>query len=238
MKIPLLLFLTILLTALSPASGQDGVKKRVPLMVSHLSEDNKAILRRKDAPRHYFITKVFCFKKKCRAYIGWRKKQHGQRFKGYKDGGKIPRSPNSKPVGIPPLKKDSAIVQPVDPIVYVDTIVMTRQVFVLDEVLFEVNSAHFNTLFTYRLDSLVELLNDYPKVRAAISGHTDNTGKESHNLKLSKDRAQAVAVYLMKNNIEEDRISFVGWGSSKPIAENGTEEGKRKNRRVEILISE
>jgi outer membrane protein OmpA-like peptidoglycan-associated protein len=239
MKIPLMLFLIIItFIAFNPASGQDGVKKRVPIMVSHLSEDNKAILRRKEAPRHYFLTKIFCFKKKCRAYIGWRKRQRAQRFKGYKDGGKISRPLKPKPVSAPPVRKDTVIVQPVDPIVHVDTIAMAKQVFVLDEVLFEVNSAHFNERFIYRLDSLVKLLEDHPKVSAAISGHTDNTGKESHNLKLSKDRAQAVAIYLTKNNIEKDRISFEGWGSSKPIAGNGTEEGRRKNRRVEILISE
>jgi hypothetical protein len=74
--------------------------------------------------------------------------------------------------------------------------------------------------------------------QASVSGHTDDTGREPNNLKLSKDLAQSVAVYLLKNSIEENRISFKGWGSSMPVAGNGTEEGRRKNRRVEILISE
>jgi outer membrane protein OmpA-like peptidoglycan-associated protein len=219
--------------------AQDGVKKKIPLMVSHLSEENKAILRRKEAPNHFFLTKVFCFNKKCRSYIGWRKRQTGQRFKGYKDGGKIPRTTKPKPVNVPAVNKDTVITQPVaPPIIAEKTIPMKEQIFVLDEVLFSVNSTQLNLQFSFRLDSLVTLLQEHPTVRAAISGHTDNTGKESHNLKLSRGRAEAVAAYLIRNDIDEHRISFEGLGSSKPIATNTTPEGRSKNRRVEILLSD
>jgi outer membrane protein OmpA-like peptidoglycan-associated protein len=239
MKTPFLILLIVFLSAFTPAIGQDGVKKRIPLMVSHLSEENQALLLRKDAPQHFFLTKIICFNKKCRAYIGWRKRQRSHRFKGYKDGGKVPRTPKTKPVISPVIRKDTVVIQPAAPIVQADTVATIKeQVFVLDEVLFAINSATLNSGFTYRLDSLVKLLEAHPKVQAAISGHTDNTGRESHNLKLSHDRAAAVAAYLVKNNISADRVSFEGLGSSKPISTNNTEEGRRKNRRVEILLSE
>jgi outer membrane protein OmpA-like peptidoglycan-associated protein len=233
--IPVFLMLIVIQGRL--AFGQDAVKKRMPLFVSHLSEENKAILRRKGAPKHFFLTKLICFKAKCRGFIGWRKNQRGHRFKGYKDGGKVPRKPANKPV----IEKDTVVIAeniatpPQNDIASANA--KQEQRFVLDEVLFEVNSAHLNEHFTYRLDSLVEILMVDERLVAKISGHTDNTGNESRNSKLSLARASAVADYLVKNNISQQRISFEGLGSSRPIASNQTGEGRRKNRRVEIILS-
>ena len=70
-----------------------------------------------------------------------------------------------------------------------------------------------------------------------ILGHTDNTGTETQNLKLSESRASAIANYLTSHGIEESRVSFKGCGSSKPAAANNTEEGRRQNRRVEFVIT-
>jgi outer membrane protein OmpA-like peptidoglycan-associated protein len=236
MKI-LLCFLSISIISQAPlVLGQDAVKKRMPLLVSHLSEENKAILRRKDAPKHFFLTKVICFNIKCRGVIGWSKNQKRHRFKGYRDGGKVSRKPAAKPL----VKKDTMVIAkviaaPLPP----DTLQsVADQRFILDEVLFEVNSAQLNEHFTYRLDSLIKLLSSHERLYVKISGHTDNTGNESKNLKLSKARASSVASYLIKSNIAEQRISFEGLGSSKPIDSNETEEGRRKNRRVEIVLSE
>ena len=92
--------------------------------------------------------------------------------------------------------------------------------------------------FIFRLDSLAQLLAVHESLMAEISGHTDNTGDASYNLKLSYDRAAAVADYLIRNNISRDRISYLGLGSTRPVADNTTEEGRQKNRRVEILLSE
>jgi OOP family OmpA-OmpF porin len=70
-----------------------------------------------------------------------------------------------------------------------------------------------------------------------VSGHTDSTGSDGHNQKLSEDRAQAVADYLMnKGAIAKSRISVVGYGKHRPVASNSTEEGRQQNRRVEIDI--
>lgn len=236
MKSLLFIVLIVVLTQIR-SSAQDALKKRTPIMVSHLSANNKAILRRKGAPKHSFISMVFCFKKKCRAYIGWRKKQRGKRFKGYKDGGKVPRSPLIKPQTAP-VREDTLTTEPVLAQVVTEDVSPTKeQIFILDEVLFEINSTRLNTGFTFRLDSLVELLETHPHVKMSITGHTDNTGNELHNLKLSTNRAKAVARYLINSGIDQNRVSFQGLGSKKPIASNDTIEGRRKNRRVEILLS-
>jgi outer membrane protein OmpA-like peptidoglycan-associated protein len=70
-----------------------------------------------------------------------------------------------------------------------------------------------------------------------IIGNTDNTGNEEKNRILSEARAKAVAEYLTSKNIDKSRIKYTGYGSSKPIASNDTEEGKQQNRRVEFIIS-
>ena len=69
-----------------------------------------------------------------------------------------------------------------------------------------------------------------------ISGHTDNTGSDEINNKLSLERANAVKDYLLKGGIDTVRIRTKGYGKSKPKADNATEEGRQINRRVEIEI--
>lgn len=240
MKSNLLILLVVVLPALcNVAEGQEGANRRKPLMVSHLSAEDKALLRRPAAPTHNVFSKVMCFKVPCRKYIGWRRKQRGMRFKGFKDGGRVPR-PVESPViqNDPIILPDTAIVKLAPPQPAAVTTVIQERIFVLDEVLFELNSARFNEAFIFRLDSLVQLLKEHRNLKADISGHTDNTGDASYNLILSRDRAAAVATYLINNNISRDRISHKGLGSTKPIADNNTNEGRRKNRRVEILLSD
>lgn len=86
------------------------------------------------------------------------------------------------------------------------------------------------------LDELAKLLTTNPEYKLKLSGHTDNRGKESFNQLLSKNRAGAVKVYLMKKGIESTRIIVEAFGSKKPIASNKTPQGKAKNRRVEMKV--
>lgn len=88
------------------------------------------------------------------------------------------------------------------------------------------------------LERLVKILKENSTIKIKLLGHTDNIGSRGDNLKLSKDRANSVKEFLIKNGITEDRIVTQGFGFSKPIATNKTEEGRAKNRRVEFNILE
>jgi outer membrane protein OmpA-like peptidoglycan-associated protein len=86
------------------------------------------------------------------------------------------------------------------------------------------------------LNQVVLVLNDYPKMRVSIEGHTDNVGGESSNLKLSQRRAEAVRDYIVAKGVSPARLQAVGYGPTKPIASNKTPKGKAKNRRTEFRI--
>ena len=78
-------------------------------------------------------------------------------------------------------------------------------------------------------------MNDYPEVSIRITGHTCWLGTTEHNLDLSQRRAKAVADYLMSQGIDRDRLIVAAEGESQPIDTNLTEEGRRSNRRVEVV---
>jgi OOP family OmpA-OmpF porin len=88
------------------------------------------------------------------------------------------------------------------------------------------------------LDRIVVMMNENPEMRIKITGHTDSIGGTSYNLNLSKQRAKAVMDYLISKDIAKKRLSYKGYGKSKPIASNDTEEGREQNRRVEFIIEE
>ena len=83
---------------------------------------------------------------------------------------------------------------------------------------------------------MVLLLNENPSLKIEISGHTDNVGKPADNLLLSMNRAKAVVSYLVSKNIVAQRVSSKGYGETKPVADNKTEEGRALNRRTEMKV--
>jgi outer membrane protein OmpA-like peptidoglycan-associated protein len=85
------------------------------------------------------------------------------------------------------------------------------------------------------MDQLVTMLKNNPELKVAIEGHTDNVGTAASNKTLSEARAQAVMKALVANGIGAARLTAKGWGQEKTIADNATEEGRAKNRRVEIV---
>lgn len=107
---------------------------------------------------------------------------------------------------------------------------------VLKNVFFDVNKFELKPESQVELDRLVQLLNDNPTLKIEISGHTDNVGKPADNLALSNNRAKAVVSYLVSKNIAVTRLTSKGYGETKPIADNKTEEGRAKNRRTEVKI--
>jgi outer membrane protein OmpA-like peptidoglycan-associated protein len=88
------------------------------------------------------------------------------------------------------------------------------------------------------LDRLVAILERCPEARVEIGGHTDSDGSESFNLSLSTARANAVLDYLVAAGVLRERLDAVGYGETRPIASNSTEEGKAENRRIELTVLE
>jgi outer membrane protein OmpA-like peptidoglycan-associated protein len=82
---------------------------------------------------------------------------------------------------------------------------------------------------------IAALLNGHADLKLSIEGHTDNVGTPAANKTLSEQRAQAVMAAVLKGGVAASRVSAVGWGQEKPIADNRSEEGRAKNRRVEIV---
>jgi len=87
------------------------------------------------------------------------------------------------------------------------------------------------------LDDIAQLLKENPGFTLTIEGHTDNVGNDQANKLLSGKRAEAVKVYLQGKNIEPSRISAVGYGETRPVKSNDTEEGRKANRRVELKLN-
>lgn len=107
----------------------------------------------------------------------------------------------------------------------------------LKNIFFEINKSELLPKSFFELDKLVQYLTTSSNTTIKISGHTDNTGNEDQNKILSEARAKSVAEYLIAKGIEKRRISFIGYGGTKPIATNDTDNGKQQNRRVEFVIN-
>ncbi|MEK7275323.1 MAG: OmpA family protein, partial [Candidatus Desantisbacteria bacterium] len=106
----------------------------------------------------------------------------------------------------------------------------------LSSVNFEFNSDTIKPALYPELDKMVVSLKENPLMQGIIEGHTDNIGSDEYNLDLSKRRAESVKDYLVQKGIPETRLTIIGYGKSKPIVSNETEDSRYKNRRVEILI--
>ncbi len=107
---------------------------------------------------------------------------------------------------------------------------------VLRNVFFESGSAQLKPESKTELERLKQLLNEQPKLKIQINGHTDNVGPEADNLRLSEQRAKSVYDYLIQNGIAADRLRFKGFGEIKPVADNETPEGRQQNRRTEFVV--
>jgi outer membrane protein OmpA-like peptidoglycan-associated protein len=107
---------------------------------------------------------------------------------------------------------------------------------VLKNVFFDTDKSDLKPESQVELDKLFILLQQNRQMQVEICGHTDNVGGEEHNLVLSENRAKAVFNYLVSKGIRADRMRYAGYGYSKPIAPNNTEEGRALNRRTEFTI--
>jgi outer membrane protein OmpA-like peptidoglycan-associated protein len=233
--------------------GRENGNPPVPLFVSHLPKANRFILRRKGAPAHNIFNKIICFEPKCRRVIGWQSRQKGMSLEELKK--KIRKNAKQgayKSYELKPPPRDTPIPTPVSPTDTTvatarpllrdtpqETIAMLRDSLIIlneNQLLFEVNQHELKGDHQTALDSVAALLLRYPGLTAEISGHTDNTGGDVHNARLSTLRAEAVADYLVEQGIATGRLRFIGQGSTQPMADNKTDAGRRRNRRVEIRV--
>lgn len=102
---------------------------------------------------------------------------------------------------------------------------------------FETNSAVVKNTFDEQIQKVSDFLMAYPGTTAEIEGHTDNVGSDQYNLKLSKKRAESVMQHLINKGIDPSRMKAVGYGQTRPVADNSTKEGRDRNRRVVAVIS-
>ncbi len=102
------------------------------------------------------------------------------------------------------------------------------------QVAFEPGSVSLTEQSKTSLAQLVQLLRAYPQYRIRVAGHTDNTGRPEVNLRISKQRAQAVANYLLQRSVGRDQVIAQGYGATRPIASNEAAAGRARNRRIEI----
>ena len=105
---------------------------------------------------------------------------------------------------------------------------------IASKIFFETASDKLKIASLVQLDELSEILKRYPEANLTIEGHTDEVGKDDYNMTLSQKRTESVKNYLMGKGIFESRLAAIGYGETKPIADNNTSAGRAKNRRVEL----
>lgn len=116
------------------------------------------------------------------------------------------------------------------------TALETGNSITLRNILFETAKADLKSDSFESLNKLADMMSNNKEIKILISGHTDNVGNAAYNLELSAKRVKSVAAYLQSKGIDSSRLKSQGFGSTKPIADNKTEEGKQMNRRVEVTI--
>ena len=117
------------------------------------------------------------------------------------------------------------------------TIIQKNDIYILEDIYFELNESTLLPESYTELDNLLIMLISNPEYKIQILGHTDNTGNEDFNLRLSNARAKTVAEYFISKGIDKSKVSSTGYGSEFPIRNNNSEVGRKLNRRVEFKIN-
>jgi outer membrane protein OmpA-like peptidoglycan-associated protein len=112
---------------------------------------------------------------------------------------------------------------------------LNRDGFIALYINFDTDKADIRPDSRPTVDEIAALLKQNPALKVSIEGHTDNTGTPAHNKTLSEQRASAVVAAIARQGVAASRMSAVGWGQEKPLADNRTEAGRAKNRRVELV---
>lgn len=106
----------------------------------------------------------------------------------------------------------------------------------LSDVLFDVNRATLRSGAEQNVRRIADILRQYPSNQISVEGHTDATGSDAYNQRLSEDRAASVRAALVSGGVEPGRVTSRGFGKAQPVATNATAEGRQRNRRVEVVV--
>lgn len=109
--------------------------------------------------------------------------------------------------------------------------------FSFDRIEFDTDSARLRPSSQEQLRNIHEILKAYPQVNLKIGGYTDNVGDDAHNLKLSGERATNTMNEIVKLGPAAGRLAAEGYGEKHPVADNATEEGRQRNRRIDLLVT-
>lgn len=143
--------------------------------------------------------------------------------------------PDGTSLNAPTLGVETRLVKYLDD----GTVVVTDdQWFDFDRLLFDTGQATLKPESQEQLNNVAAILKAYPKAKARIGGYTDSTGDAASNLTLSEARANSVMAELSKLGVDPSRLEARGYGEEHPVADNATEEGRQKNRRISLHITE
>ena len=155
--------------------------------------------------------------------------------------------PDNDADGIPDVK-DKCPNQPEDfdgdqdddgcPDLYKSIVIKEDKIELKQKIFFAFNKAKIKAQSFAMLEEVAMALKDHPKIKVRIEGHTDSKGRDRYNLKLSDKRAKSVRMFLLERGVAADRMVAIGYGETKPIADNSDEEGREMNRRVEFFITD
>jgi outer membrane protein OmpA-like peptidoglycan-associated protein len=142
--------------------------------------------------------------------------------------------PNGIELNIPELGVENKLISFID-----DTKrpVDDKTWFSFDRLTFETGKATLKPESQEQLKNISEILKAYPKVTLKIGGYTDNTGDPQVNLKLSQQRADTVMADIVRLGVNASRLKAEGYGKEHPVADNSTEEGRAKNRRIDMRVT-
>jgi OOP family OmpA-OmpF porin len=154
----------------------------------------------------------------------------------YRFGGATAAIAKGVPESSPPPAESAPAAEPA--LVVVPVVAPEQQYCTILDIEFEINQDQIQREEREKLSVVGIFMRKYPQTTAVIEGHTDDVGSAADNLKLSQDRAQSVVSYLMANfDIAPARLQAVGYGDTRPRADNKTELGKRLNRRIDAVIA-
>ncbi|MCB0805102.1 MAG: PD40 domain-containing protein [Bacteroidales bacterium] len=114
--------------------------------------------------------------------------------------------------------------------------IKTGESVVLRNIFYETDKYELKEKSRVEMQKLIDLMQQNPELRIEISGHTDNVGMDEYNKVLSRNRAKSVYDYLVENGIDQSRLTYEGYGKTKPVDTNETEEGRANNRRTEFKV--